>query len=368
MKVFQVITRADTIGGAQKHVLDISTEILNHDCEVHVISSGDGPFRELIEKSNIPYHKLLNFKREPNLFADIGVLLQLRRLIKLHKPDVVALHSVKAGLVGRLSSIGLNCNVIYTAHGWSHIRSASRFNKKFYSFLEKILSFFSSRVICVSDEDYSFALNSIGISIKKLRLIPNGAIVPEFAELNGVRKTPECLNLLSVVRFQEPKDFDTLLNALRVIKDSCWHLSLLGDGENFELVKSQIVSYGLEKKISLEGFHAEISRYYKMADVVLLISKSEGLPMSLIEAMSYSKMLIGSNVGGIPELISHNWNGYLVGDGDFISLSTYISELSRDNNNTCKVFGNRSFERFIDKYTFDKMLLDTLCVYKGPAS
>lgn len=365
--MFQVITRADTIGGAQKHVLDISTELLKHDYEVHVISSGDGPFRALIEKSNIPYHKLLNFKREPNLFDDIGVVLQLRRLIKLHQPHVVALHSVKAGLVGRLSSIGLNCNVIYTAHGWSHIRSASRFNKKIYSFLEKFLSFFSSHVICVSDEDYSFALNSIGISIKKLRLIPNGTIVPKFDELDAVRKKTDCLNLLSVVRFQEPKDFDTLLNALRLIKDSCWHLSLLGDGEDFDLVKSKIVSYGLENKISLEGFHTEISCYYKMADVILLISKSEGLPMSLIEAMSYSKMLIGSNVGGIPELITHNWNGYLVDDGDFISLSKYISVILREIN-ICKVFGDRSFERFIDKYTFDKMLLDTLTVYKGSAS
>jgi glycosyltransferase involved in cell wall biosynthesis len=365
LKVFQVITRADTVGGAQKHVLDISTELLKHNCEVHVLSSGQGPFRELIEEQNIQFHELQDIKRNPNLFADIRVVLQLRKLIKSHNPDVIALHSVKAGLVGRLASIGLKCNVIFTAHGWSHIRSAGNFNKILYSSLEKFLSFFSNSIICVSESDYIFALKHIRISNRKLHCIPNGACIPKSYDVDEIQKSSGCLNLLSVVRFQEPKDFDTLLSALRLIKDRCWHLTLLGDGENFESVKYQISSYGLKNKITLEGYQTEITSFYKKADVVLLISKSEGLPMSLIEAMSYSKTIIGSNVGGIPELITHDWNGYLIGDGDFNELSKYISALSNEQHNSCETFGNRSYKRFIEKYTFEKMLIDILSVYRG---
>lgn len=362
MKIYQVITRADTIGGAQKHVYDLSNQLKSDGHQISILSSGKGEFRTLIEKSDIDFINIKWLKREFSIRHDFNCILSMRSLIKKNNPDIVAIHSAKAGLLCRLACIGLKNKVVFTAHGWSHIRDAKKSKHNVFVLIERFLSKFTDKIICVSKADMTYSLDTIKISGNKLFHCPNGVKDSSAKVPNTAHRADNKLKLLSVVRFQAPKDFNTLIDALEIIKDGNWELSIIGDGEDMELVNDLIRDKCLQAKVFILGFKNNVQPFYEACDAVVLISRSEGLPMSLIEAMSYSKAIIGSSVGGIPELIKDDWNGYLIDSNDAITLSNKINTFI-DNKNKPIEMGIKSFEMYKDNYSFEKMMMNIYHAY-----
>lgn len=362
MRILQVITRTDTVGGAQKHLYDISTELAKNGHTVKILSSGNGKFYKLIEKSGIPFYDIETMKREFSLINDIKSIIKIRKKVLEFKPDVVAAHSAKAGLLVRLSCIGIKTKVFFTAHGWSHIRTANSIAQSIFKNLELVLSYFCQRVICVSQADTDYAISYIGIKKEKVVTIHNGVFKP--GKVSKPHYNSNEFNILSVVRFQAPKDFETLIRGLEQISEYNFHLKIVGDGPDFNSVKSKIDSSKLSNKVSLEGFKTELDCYYSEADVVILISKSEGLPMSLIEGMSFGKPLIATDIGGISEVINDT-NGFLIPPLNAECLAEAIKsciELKRNKDDRLGE-GSRSF--FDKKFNFLVMYKKLLALYSS---
>ena len=364
MKIYQVITRADTVGGAQKHVYDLSNQLKSDGHQVSILSSGEGAFKTLIDNSDIDFISLKWLKREFSIIPDFKCIWSMRNIIKKNIPDIVAIHSAKAGLLCRIACIGLNSKIVFTAHGWSHIRDANKFKKNVFILIERFLSKFTDNVICVSKADVAYATDTIKIPENKIFFCPNGVKEHSSKILVSDNRRDIKLKLLSVVRFQAPKDFNTLIDALEIIRNEDWELSIIGDGEDIEIVKAIVVEKNLQNKIFILGFQSDVKSFYEACDAVILISRSEGLPMSLIEAMSYSKVIIGSRVGGIPELIQDNRNGFLIDSNDSITLAERIKLLI---NKQCLTdMGEKSFEIYKDNYSFEKMMFNIYKVYGIP--
>lgn len=362
IKILQIITRADTIGGAQKHVFDISKELKSDGHQVTVISGCSSVFRALVAQEGIDFIGVNCLRREFSFFYDLKTIFFFFKLFVIKRPDIIALHSIKAGLLGRIAGFFSASTIYFTAHGWSHIRDSSGWKQKFYIKLEKYLSLLCSKVICVSQADLNFANEVIGIAENRLCLIENG--VHPVSNCSQVQHDlTDIKSLLSIVRFQAPKDFETLLLGLSKIKDKSWILDVLGDGPDMNIVKKRIQDLGLVDKIRLLGFKDNIDNYYQKSDVVILISKSEGLPMSLLEAMSCSKLLIASDVGGISDLIIPEWNGFLVPTGDVEYLSSCLKKVI-DSPSIIKEYGNNSKCHFDYNYSFDKMYSKLITLYK----
>lgn len=361
MKILQVITRADTVGGAQKHVIDISKQLMYEGHQVTVVSSDSGIFKDLIEKDNIEFLGIPRLKRNFSILSDIRSLFILFKIVLTKRPDVIALHSVKAGLLGRVITLLYPSTTYFTAHGWSHIRESGRLEKIIYIKLEKYLSILCKKVICVSKADFYFARDVIGININRLCLIENG-VHPVSRTPQVKAKSNDVVVFLSVVRFQAPKDFETLLLAFSKIKSRAWVLNILGDGPQLNDVKNQISSLNLVHNVRLLGFKDNIDRYYEESDAVVLISKSEGLPMSLLEGMSCSKLLIASDVGGVSDLIVNKWNGFLVPVGDSEYLASCLLSVV-NNPNIIEEYGANSKYYFNSNYSFDKMYSKLILLY-----
>ena len=362
MKILQVITRTDTIGGAQKHLYDISKELTKNGHQVKVLSSGNGEFYKLIKKSGIPFCGIETMKREFSLINDIKSIIKIRKKVLEFKPDVVAAHSAKAGLLVRVSCIGIKTKVFFTAHGWSHIRTSNSMARGVFKNLELVLSYFCQRVICVSQADSDYAKSYIGIKKEKIVSIHNGVFKPDIVSMPPYNSKE--LSILSVVRFQAPKDFETLIKGLELISEYNFHLKIVGDGPDFNAVKSKIESSKLSNKISLEGFKTELNSYYSSADVVILISKSEGLPMSLIEGMSFGKPLIATDIGGVSEIVNDK-NGFLIPPLNAECLAEAVKsciELKQTNDNR---LGEGSIELFNKKFNFSVMYKKVLALYSS---
>lgn len=362
MKILHVITRSDTIGGAQRHVLDLAKgqkDIGKH--TVWIASADTGVFKESVESSGISYVPVKYIRRNLSFYADIKALFALRTIISQLSPDVVALHSVKAGLLGRIAAFGIGKTVVFTAHGWSHIRASSSLTKLIYIFLERLLSRFSTQIICVSQSDLLYATSVIKIDKCKVTKVVNGVLSKQISGCSSSKY--DCFRFLSVVRFQEPKDFKTLLDSLSRIRHLEWKLTLAGDGPDLSSVCLEVQRLGLSDRVTFAGFVDDLSLHYSQCDAVILISKSEGLPMSLVEAMSYKKPLIASCVGGIPELILDGVNGFLIPTQNSEILAErleYLLSLDVDELNS---FGLASYNMFEASYSYKTMYEKTMSVY-----
>ena len=119
------------------------------------------------------------------------------------------------------------------------------------------------------------------------------------------------VRLISVGRFNPQKNFPFLIETLATAADLDWQLTLVGDGAEMETVRAAIARHGLEKRISLPGWRAaaEVETLLASADIFLMPSTVEGLPVAAIEALKHGLALLGSDIGGLLDVIDEGKNG-----------------------------------------------------------
>ncbi len=137
--------------------------------------------------------------------------------------------------------------------------------------------------------------------------------------------------LLSVGRLHRVKDHHFLLQGCAALRDRgldfiCW---IVGEGPERAALEGQIVAQQLKDRVYLIGHvpHADLSSYYRHADLVVMTSKSEGIPVVLMEAMAHEKLVLAPAITGIPELVEHQRTGFLYQCGslpDFVSAVSWI--------------------------------------------
>jgi len=137
--------------------------------------------------------------------------------------------------------------------------------------------------------------------------------------------------LLSVGRLHRVKDYCFLIQACAALRDQgldfiCW---IVGEGPDRPALESQIMASGLEGRVYLLGHvpRADLPGYYRYADLIVMTSKSEGIPVVLMEAMAHEKLVLAPAITGIPELVEHQRTGFLYQPGslpDFVSAVSWI--------------------------------------------
>jgi len=137
------------------------------------------------------------------------------------------------------------------------------------------------------------------------------------------------LNLLAVGRLHPVKDHDFLVHACRLLKDrgGDFCCAIAGDGPERDRLQRLIRELGLEQAVHLLGHvqHEHLEALYRQADVVVLTSQSEGIPLTLMEAMSYAKPVLAPAITGIPELVADGKNGFLYRAG---SMSDFVARVN----------------------------------------
>jgi len=132
-------------------------------------------------------------------------------------------------------------------------------------------------------------------------------------------------SLLAVGRLHRVKDYDFLICACATLRDQGFDFlcSIAGEGPERPALESQIAALGLERHVHLIGHvsRVDLPRYYRYADLVVMTSKSEGVPVVLMEAMAHQRIVLAPAITGIPELVEHERTGFLYQPG---SLSDFV--------------------------------------------
>lgn len=364
MNILFVITKADEIGGAQIHIRDISFRLNDDGCHVEVVVGEDGALVEHLKQKNIIVHIVPSLVRQIAPLKDIKTIFRLRNIIKRTKPDLISLHSSKAGIVGRLAAVGTRVPVLFTAHGWAFANGVSKKQQQLYCFIERLMAPLANKIITVSNQDKELALKYNVASEEKQVVIHNG--MPEVclntpsSSYSGMKE----VKLISVARFSAQKDHKTLFLALSTLPNKCWTLKLIGKGPLLENYKNLARELNIADRIEFLGERNDVAELLCTSDIFLLISNWEGFPRSILEAMRAGLPVIASDVGGSAESVSDNETGYLIPRGDVDVLRQKL-EILLANEDIRTRMGKAGRASFVANFTFDAMYNKTRALYQS---
>jgi len=167
-----------------------------------------------------------------------------------------------------------------------------------------------------------------------------------------------------VARFVSHKGQRTLIEATaRLARNSPARVLLVGDGPDEADLRRQIREQGLEDRFVLTGFPADLRPYLALMDVVVLPSRSEGLPTALLQAMSMERPVIGTDIQGIPELIRPGENGFLFPPGRIDLLESHLKSLLEDPQASRRM-GRAGRERVLSTFSLPVMLEKIETIYR----
>ena len=352
-----IITKGD-IGGAQIHVKDLAVSLQNLGNMVTVLVGEKDTFTQMLDGLNIQYRVVESLVREINPITDFKAFREIRAHLEDLKPDLLSLHSSKAGILGRIIAAIDKIPSTFTAHGWAFTDGVSPKKQFIYKIIERITALLPTRLIAVSHYDCGIALKHKVCKPEKITAIQNGMpdIAPElFADAS---QSPP--RLIMVARFKAPKDHKALVQALGELKELPWELLLVGEGETQAEVAKEIQQLDLDDKVKLLGHRDDVDKLLARSQVFILISHWEGFPLTILEAMRAKLPVIASNVGGVGETIIDGETGYLVNSQD--ELVERLRILITNPDKRIEI-GNQGRSSYKNNFTLEVQLEKTFNIY-----
>jgi glycosyltransferase involved in cell wall biosynthesis len=222
MRIVEIVTRADDLGGAEVHVRDLAAALAARGHEVLVLAGGDGVFTRELERAGVPCLPIHHLVKQISPADDLRALGELTSALRRIRPDIVAAHTAKAGFLGRLAAAALRIPAVFTPHGWAITDRISPAQGRIYRWAERLGAVFSARIINVCEFERQLALRHHIAGSGKLAVVHNGmADVPAELRADAALSPPR---LVMVARMARPKDHATLLQAMARLRDLPWEL------------------------------------------------------------------------------------------------------------------------------------------------
>lgn len=242
--------------------------------------------------------------------ADTAILSRLRRIVRDRQVGMIVSHDYKANLTSWLATRGLGLPLVAHYHGVT----AEDVKVRLYNAIDSVMLRKMIRVIAVSEHTKRHLLNR-GIKESRIVVIPNG-IDSNQATDHLHTHTPignRPIRMIAAGRFSSEKGFDILFDALNLIKDSLppWQLAVYGKGPEESRLRQQVDMYQLSNNIEFCGFVDDIAPVLRTMDMLVVTSRSEGMPLIILEAWREHLGVVATPVGGIPEMITSGHNGLL---------------------------------------------------------
>lgn len=344
MKILQVITQSE-LGGAQTVVVQLANNLSKEHQVILAAGQGDGKMWDMVDdkviRENCPH-----LQRSISLKNDLMAAIELRKLYNKYKPDIVHLHSSKAGTLGRI--VFPSKKTVYTVHGFDSVRLAFR---KFLP-IERCLQHFCKAIVGVSKYDEG---NLLQEKIRRnVATIYNGISIPDnqnLAEITQFNSTKPIV--LAIARVAAPKRADLFVAVAKLLPQ--YEFIWIGN-------QREVTEFGeLPDNCHFVGNIPNAGAYCSKADILMLPSNYEGLPMVILEAMSFGKPVVASNVGGISEIVINDVNGYAL-ENDAQLFASKISHILEDKDIYTR-FSQHSSRLFSEQLTVEKMVQGYLEVY-----
>jgi len=312
-----------------------------------------------IHHSKMQVHDIRALGRRVAIFDDVRALFALVKKLKEIQPDIVHTHMAKAGALGRIAAVIARVPVrIHTYHG--HLLHGYFGKDKTFVVVvaERILRLFTTYAVVVGEQ-----VRQDLIKAKIVSALASCSIAPGVSDIQlwekekaldklGLpRNQPVVLFVGRLTSIKRPDLFVDLAKRLASSNQSALCV-FVGDGPLGEQLRD--VAKEVEN-LCLAGWQKDLGVVYAVADVVVLCSDNEGMPLSLIEASLCAKAIVATNVGSVKEIVEDGISGVLVPPGDAVALHDAVSQLLGDAAQR-KLFGESARVHALSTFSPDRSL------------
>ena len=291
-----------------------------------------------------------------NIKSFIKLAIAFIKVLKDEKPELVHIHSTFAGLICRIIIIltRYKGKVVFCPHAFSFMMKKKPLVLKIYGAIERILSRYTSRIICTSNYEKELAI-SYGLESEKMVVIYN-SVNPPNKYFDDNPYDPSKTNILFVGRFSFQKGFDIVQN-LSIMLDKSYQITAIGDYDN-ESERNKIMD-----NITHIGWISslEIAKYYYYADAVIMPSRWESFGLVAVEAQSYGTPVLASNNTSLPEVIIDKESGYLFETDNILEIYQLVNSLKKEQLKAMRVF---AYDNYIGRFITDNMINEVNILYK----
>jgi glycosyltransferase involved in cell wall biosynthesis len=360
-------------GGAEKYFGDLCFSLQeSKEFDVRVVITPkqlSSPLGQNLQKSKVRFDCLNTSCLKPRLFKTVNQTLNYLFSIK---PDLIHfnLHHADSCRYPILIAALLSHSFIMTEHllgkGWS---LAARMTKRFKEFAYSK----AKAGIVISEKNKQILLEEANIDSNKVSVVRNAinirTLASVFSDAKQIRSKLEIdehtLVIVTVARLEKQKGHAYLIKSLKDVVKIYPNIKLVlvGDGSLKEKLIQQINDQQLNDYCLVLGSRTDIPDLLAMADIFVLPSLSEGLPFSILEAMAMKKPVIATDVGGISEVVHDHQTGSLVASKNSRALTKAIIELLGNPNRRLEL-GNAGYNLVVDKFNLERLIHDTINVYK----
>jgi glycosyltransferase involved in cell wall biosynthesis len=293
------------VGGIFRHILDLANGQADRGHHVGILTDSltggeraAAALEKIAPRLKLGAHRLA-IRREPGA-ADILVWMQFTRLVRQLNPDVLHGHGAKAGAVVRLRRRSQNAIRVYTPHGGSLHFPLDTIKGALYSRLERALMNNTELFLFESAFARDTYQRTIGVPKGLVRCVFNGVTADEF---DPITMADDATDVVYVGEFRHIKGADLLVDAVaRLHADGKpITLTLAGDGEETDALKTQVEKLGLGHSVRFIG-HVKARYGFSKGRLLVVPSRGDSMPYVVIEAAAAGIPIVAANVGGIPEI------------------------------------------------------------------
>ncbi|MDN3019272.1 glycosyltransferase family 4 protein [Paenibacillus sp. BSR1-1] len=308
--------------------------------EVHAVGSNSRKRKDELLDIGVICHDV-DFDRMPFSKKNMRAVKELNDLFRQHYFNLIHVHTPTAAFLTRYAASKHNQGkILYTAHGFHFFNGASRKNWLLFYPAEKLAKRWTDGLLVMNEEDISlgkrlgfmenhnmFHVHGVGVNLKEFNEKPGELIDIK----NELGLTSENVIISCIAELSPRKNQLFLLKNWNSIVDQCpnAHLLIIGYGEDMEKIKAFIEENWI-MNVHLLGYRKDIPSIIAASDIVTLVSKHEGLPRCLMEAMAAAKPIITTNVRGSRDLVDNGHCGLVVGLGDNEGLIQSFVRLIED--------------------------------------
>lgn len=330
-------------GGVFTYIVDLANALVNkYDMYIAYAVRPQTPedYKTYFDK-RIHLIEVKNFGREIDPLKEFKAISEVKAIAKKINPDIIHLHSSKAGVIGRIVFNGKKVPVFYTPHGYSFLMENYNPKKRLvFKLIETVFAKRKCTTISCSEGEHKETLKLT----KRATYVNNGINVNELQELIDSipedKGTPFTVFTLGRICYQKnPALFNQIAERLPDVR-FVW----IGDGELKDELKS--------KNIEITGWaeRKEALKLSMQGTVFMLTSLWEGLPISLLEAMYMKKLCVVNNVIGNRDVIHDLDNGYVCD-----SVEQFVAAIESARDSDCSALIEKSYRDVINNYNTNKM-------------
>jgi sugar transferase (PEP-CTERM/EpsH1 system associated) len=347
-----------SIGGSERLACDLAqrfdrSRIRSSVCAVDY----GGPLADELGRAGIPSFVC---NRRPGF--DWRLVPGLLRLFRRERVDFVQTHHLTQLIYGGLAARAAGARLVHVEHSYLTLGGGKAKRRL------RVLARLADHVVAVGREVEAFLVGEVRLPPEQVRLIWNGVDLKRYSAVCRKARSelglPEGPIVGHVGRLEAVKDQRSLLSAFRSVRERRpdARLVIVGDGSLRAELEAEARSLGIEPATGFLGARGDVTELLPHFEVFVLCSRSEGLPLALLEAMAAARPVVATAVGAIPQVVVNETNGCLVPPGDARALAEAIVRVLSEPA-FAAALGRAARRTIEERFNFDRTVADYQRLY-----